>query len=167
MISSTSNWVLGEILEGDFFIDCTGFRSLLLNGALGVEHVDLSKYLFVDRALVTKVPYLEESSDIHSMTLSSAHSAGWIWDIGLSNRRGIGLVYSSAHMSEDVAAQTMGAYLRTPSDECELRSIKFESRRLKTFWKNNAVAVGLSGGFVEPLEASAIVFVELAAELVC
>ena len=153
----------GRVIEGDLFFDCTGFRSLILHQAMGVDFTDLSKNLFVDRALAMQVPYCDAQERIHSMTRSTAHDAGWIWDIGLANRRGVGLVYSSSHMEEEVAAQKIQSYLGPQCDVASAKSISFQSRRLKTFWKNNAIAVGLSSGFLEPLEASAIVFVELAA----
>jgi tryptophan halogenase len=101
---------VGEI-EGDLFVDCTGFRSLLLGGALGVPFKDCSDVLFCDAALAVQVPYAEEDSPIASHTISTAQSAGWIWDVGLPTRRGTGHVYSTAHISDDEAERELRAYL--------------------------------------------------------
>ena len=121
----------GRKIEGDLFFDCTGFRSLLLHQKMGIGYEDLSRHLFVDRALATRVPYRDDHQPIHSMTRSTAHEAGWIWDIGLSNRRGIGLVYSSSHMDEATAAETMKEYVGPQFDEVALNKISFQSRHLE------------------------------------
>lgn len=155
----------GEI-EGDLFVDCTGFRSLLLGEALGVPFKDCSDVLFCDTALAVQIPYEHEDSPIASHTISTAQSAGWIWDIGLPTRRGTGHVFSSNHISDDEAERELRAYLGPAGKGLDVRKIKIRSGHRETFWKGNCVAVGLAAGFLEPLEASAIVLIELSAKLI-
>ncbi|HZV18729.1 MAG TPA: tryptophan halogenase family protein [Sphingobium sp.] len=155
----------GEI-EGDLFIDCTGFRSLLLGGALGVPFQDCNDVLFCDTALAVQLPYESETSPVACHTISTAQTAGWIWDIGLPSRRGTGHVYSSSHISQDEAESQLRAYLGPASKDLPVRKIKFRSGRRETFWKRNCVAIGLAAGFLEPLESSAIVLVELSAKMI-
>jgi len=155
----------GEI-AGDLFVDCTGFRSLLLGEALGVPFKDCGDTLFCDTALAVQVPYENEDSPIASHTISTAQSAGWIWDIGLPTRRGTGHVFSSRHISDDEAERELRAYLGPAGQDLPVRKIKIRSGHRETFWKRNCVAVGLAAGFLEPLEASAIVLIELSAKLI-
>lgn len=155
----------GEI-EGDLFIDCTGFRALLLGDALGVPFKDCNDVLFCDTALAVQVPYESESSPIASNTVSTAQSSGWIWDIGLPSRRGTGHVYSSSHISDDEAERELRTYLDGVGADLPVRKISIRSGHRETFWKGNCVAVGLAAGFLEPLEASAIVLIELSAKLI-
>ncbi|AXA93292.1 tryptophan halogenase family protein [Massilia sp. YMA4] len=150
-------------LAGDLFIDCTGMQSLLLGQHYGIGLVDQRHVLFNDSALAVQVPYLNEDSPIASQTTSTAQRAGWIWDIGLPTRRGIGHVYSSAHTSDDGAAADLCAYLGTDATP---RKLTFQPGYRRTFWHRNCVAIGLSAGFIEPLEASALALVELSAALV-
>lgn len=153
-------------IEGDLFVDCTGFRSLLLGETLGVGFVDCGDVLFCDRALAIQVPYDQPDAPIASQTISTAQSAGWIWDIGLPSRRGVGHVYSSRHTSAEEAERELRAYLGGAGADLDVRQITIRSGHRETFWKNNCVAVGLAAGFLEPLEASAIVLIELSAKFV-
>ncbi len=153
-------------LRGDLFIDASGFRSLLLGEALGVPFVDCSDVLFIDRALAMPVPHADERSDIVPYTVSTAQKHGWIWDIGLQNRRGVGYVYSSKHTSADAALVELRTYVGDRQRDLQPREIKIVSGHRQTFWKGNCVAVGLAGGFLEPLEASALVLIELSAEMI-
>ncbi|WCM25129.1 tryptophan 7-halogenase [Sphingomonas sp. QA11] len=155
----------GEI-EGDLFVDCTGFKSLLLGETLGVPFKECGDVLFCDTALAVQVPYEDESSPIASHTISTAQSAGWIWDIGLPTRRGTGHVFSSRHISDEQAERELRAYIGPAADGLSVRKISIRSGHRETFWKRNCVAVGLAAGFLEPLEASAIVLVELSAKLI-
>lgn len=155
----------GEV-QGDLFVDCTGFRALLLGDALGVPFRDCGDVLFCDTALAIQVPYETETSPIASHTISTAQSAGWIWDIGLPTRRGTGHVYSSRHISDDDAERELRAYIGPAGRDLPARKIPIRSGHRETFWKRNCVAVGLSAGFLEPLEASAIVLIELSAKLI-
>ncbi len=164
-IDSIATDQAGDI-PGDLFIDCTGFRSLLLGDALGVPFEDCSDILFCDTALAVQVPYDSEDVPMASQTLSTAQSAGWIWDIGLPSRRGTGYVYSSRHISDADAEAEYRHYLGPQHDHLPMRKIPIRSGHRQTFWKNNCVAVGLAAGFLEPLEASAIVLIELSAKLI-
>ena len=157
---------LNKEVEGDLFVDCTGFSSLLLAQHYKVPFVDRSDVLFIDSALAVQVPYEHEDSPIASHTLSTGQEAGWIWDIGLTNRRGVGYVYSSAHTTEQQAQLTLKNYVGPAINHLSVRKIPIKSGHRKVFWKNNCVAVGLSAGFLEPLEASALVLVELSAEMI-
>jgi len=155
----------GEI-AGDLFVDCTGFRSLLLGEAMNVPFRDCSDILFCDRAMAVQVPYEHEDSPVRSHTVSTAQTAGWIWDIGLPTRRGTGHVYSSRHISDDEAERELRAYLGPAADDLAVRKIVIRSGHREQFWVRNCVAVGMSAGFLEPLESSAIVLVELSAKLI-
>lgn len=155
----------GEI-EGDLFIDCTGFRALLIGDALGVEFKNCNDVLFCDTALAMQVPYESEISPIASHTISTAQSAGWIWDIGLPTRRGVGHVYSSQHISDTQAEEELRKYIGPASDNLSARKINIRSGHREIFWKGNCIAVGMAAGFLEPLEASAIVLIELSAKLI-
>ena len=153
-------------LSGDLFVDCTGFSSLLLGKHFGVAFNDCSDVLFIDQALAIQVPYPDDQSPIVSHTVSTGQTGGWIWDIGLQNQRGIGHVYSSQHVRDDTALQELGAYIGDGFDESLVRKIPIRSGHRDIAWKNNCVAVGLSAGFLEPLEASALVLVELSASMI-
>lgn len=153
-------------IEGDLFVDCTGFRSLLLGEALGVPFKDCSDVLFCDAALAIQVPYESETSPIVPHTVSTAQSAGWIWDVGLPTRRGVGHVYSTRYISDDEAERELRAYLGGAGADLAVRKIPIRSGHREIFWKRNCVAVGLAAGFLEPLEASAIVLIELSAKLI-
>ncbi|WP_010215348.1 tryptophan halogenase family protein [Sphingomonas sp. PAMC 26621] len=141
---------------GDLFLDCSGHAALLVGE---VPFIDRGDVLFNDRALAVQVPVAPDSP-IAAQTDATAHAAGWIWDIGLPTRRGVGCVYSSAHMSDDEALAALTAYVGTP-ELVEPRRLRFRSGHRAQFWTGNCLAIGLSAGFLEPLEASAIVTVEL------
>lgn len=151
-------------VAGDLFVDCTGMASLLLGGHYGVPLVSQRHVLFNDRALAIQVPYPHPDTPIASQTTSTAQAAGWIWDIGLPTRRGVGHVYSSAHCSDDEAKAALRAYLRATGIEGDIpapRKLAFDPGYRARFWERNCVAIGLSAGFIEPLEASALALVEL------
>jgi len=152
-------------IGGDLFLDCTGHAALLIGEQFGVPFIDRSDVLFNDRALAVQVP-VAPGSAIASTTNATAHDAGWIWDIGLPTRRGVGCVYASAFTSDEAAAETLSAYLRSAMPEADtsqlsFRRLSFRSGHRERFWERNCLAVGLSAGFLEPLEASAIVLIEL------
>ncbi|MGK2925499.1 MAG: tryptophan 7-halogenase, partial [Lysobacterales bacterium] len=157
------------LLEGDLFIDCTGFSALLLQQHFAVPYVDVGDTLFCDTALATQLPYATADAPIASHTLSTAQDAGWIWDIGLPGRRGVGYVYSSTHTTDERAEQALLAYLRRAGGgaaEPALRRIALNPGYRERFWCRNCVAVGLSAGFIEPLEASALALIELSAKMI-
>lgn len=155
----------GEI-EGDLFVDCSGFSSLLLGKAMGVPFKECGDILFCDTALAVQVPYETEDAPIACHTISTARSAGWIWDVGLPTRRGTGHVYSSAHISDEEAERELRAYLGPVAKDLTVRKIPIRSGHRETFWKRNCVAVGLAAGFLEPLESSSIVLTELSAKMI-
>lgn len=150
-------------IEGDLFIDCSGHAALLIGGALGVEWIDRSDMLFNDRAIAAQVP-VPSGSAIASQTIATAHQAGWIWDIGLPTRRGIGCVYASRFLGDDAAEAVLRDYIARvlpDAPEVPVRKLSFPTGHRERFWQGNCLAVGLAAGFIEPLEASAIVLTEL------
>ncbi len=150
-------------IAGDLFIDCTGHAALLISDHYRVGSVDRSDVLFNDRALAAQLP-VEPGSPIASQTNATAHAAGWIWDIGLPARRGIGCVYASAFASDDEVEATLTGYIRRTAPGSAMptfRRLSFRSAHRERFWQGNCLAIGLSAGFLEPLEASAIVLIEL------
>ncbi len=152
-------------IDGDLFIDCTGFSALLLGKTLGVGFRECGDILFCDTALAVQVPYDSPDAPLASQTISTAHEAGWTWDICLPTRRGIGYAYSSRHTSEEAARETLLRYIGPQHKDLPVRKIPIHAGHRETFWKHNCVAVGLASGFLEPLESSAIVLVELSAKL--
>lgn len=154
------------ILAADFFIDCTGFSSLLLGQTLGVPFIDKSDILFNDTALAMQVPYAQDNDPIACHTLSTAQTAGWVWDIGLQHRRGVGYVFSSQYQSLEDAEKTLRDYVGPIGDKLGVRKIEFRTGHRASFWEHNCVAIGLSSGFLEPLEASALMLVETAANFI-
>jgi len=162
-VTTTSNLNV----EGDIFVDCSGFSALLIEKTLKVPMVDASSILFSDSALVHQVPYKDESQPIACHTLSTAQEAGWIWDIGLQNRRGTGYVYSSRFQSDEDACAIFTRYLKSINPEIALpetfRKISYKTGYREKFWDRNCVAIGLSSGFLEPLEASSLMLIEQSA----
>lgn len=154
-------------IDGDLFVDCTGMRAVLIGQHYGVELESLKHVLFNDRAIALQVPYADPQSPIACQTISTAQSSGWIWDIGLQTRRGVGYVYSSTHTTDEAAAQELRRHvLATGGREQDVHQgpkIRFQPGFRRTSWQRNCVAIGLASGFVEPLEASSLVLVELAA----
>lgn len=157
----------GDLIEGDLFIDCTGFSAYLIGDVLGVPYVDRSDTLFVDRALAIQVPYDRSDHPIASGTIATAKKDGWIWDIGLQSRRGIGYVYSSSHASDDEAEHVLRGYVGSQADDLTVNPFRFKVGHREKLWHKNCIAVGFSGYFVEPLEATALFLVETAAILLC
>lgn len=149
---STLHLADGRELAGDLFIDCTGFRGLLIGDALGVPNQDWSHWLPADRAIA--VPSRNVSPPV-PYTRAIARPAGWQWRIPLQHRTGNGHVYCSQFM-EDAAAERLllenleGPVLADP------RQLRFKAGRRDEFWSRNVVAIGLSGGFMEPLESTSI-----------
>ena len=150
-------------LEADLFIDCTGFRAQLIGTALRVPYKSCRSVLFCDTALVMQVPYERPDAPVASYTISTAHEAGWMWDIGLDTRRGVGYVYSSDHTDDARAEQILRTYVGRASEGLSARKIAFNAGYRETHWVKNCVAIGLSSGFFEPLEATGIMFTEIAA----
>ena len=151
-------------LRADLYIDCSGFRAELIGGALQSPLKSVRNILFTDRAIACKVPYDQPDAPIESYTVATAHDAGWTWDIGLNGTRGIGYVYSSAHTTDEKAEAVLHRYVGkagiTP------RLIPFEPGYREKQWVKNCVAVGLAGGFLEPLESTGVVLIEVAVSMI-
>jgi len=142
----------GEAIEGELFIDCSGFRGLLIGQALGVGYDDWSRWLPCDRALA--VP-CENGPKLRPFTQSIAHSAGWQWRIPLQHRTGNGHVFCSEFISEDEAADVLLSNLEG-KPLADPRLIKFTTGMRERAWEKNVVTLGLSSGFLEPLESTSI-----------
>lgn len=155
----------GEAIAGDFFVDCSGFRALLIGETLGARFAGCDATLFNDRALAIQVPHGAADAPIRPYTLATAHDAGWTWDIGLSGRRGIGYVYSSRHCDDEAAERTLRAYVGKAGDQLSVRQLRFATGYRATQWIGNCAAVGLSAGFFEPLESTGIMLIEVAARM--
>lgn len=154
------------VLDADLFIDCTGFHAELIGRALGEPVKSVRAHLFTDRAITAKVPYGGARATLPSFTGATAHEAGWIWDIGLAEARGVGCVYSSDHMDEARAAEILHGYLEVEPGSVATRTLAFEPGYRARQWIGNCVAIGLAGGFVEPLEATGIVMIETAVAMI-
>jgi tryptophan halogenase len=142
----------GDVHAADLFVDCSGFRALLIEQTLQTGYVDWSHWLPCNRAIA--VP-CESVSPITPYTRATAHSAGWQWRIALQNRIGNGHVYCSQFISDDEASSVLMARL-DGKPLAEPRPLKFVTGRRKQFWNKNVVAIGLSSGFIEPLESTTI-----------
>jgi tryptophan 7-halogenase len=148
----------GTEIAGDVFIDCTGFRGLLIEETLKSGYDDWTHWLPCNRALA--VPS-ERSKDFTPYTRSTAHGAGWQWRIPLQHRTGNGIVYSSEHLSDDEAASRLLAGLDGEA-LADPRPIKFVTGKRREMWKANVIAVGLASGFMEPLESTSIHMIQSA-----
>lgn len=146
----------GDLIEGDLFIDCSGFRGLLIGEAVGSEYVDWSKWLPCNRALA--VP-CESAEKLLPYTRASAREAGWQWRIPLQHRIGNGYVYCSDYIDDDRAAETLLANL-DGKPLADPRPIRFTTGHRREFWKKNVVSLGLSCGFLEPLESTSLHLVQ-------
>jgi tryptophan halogenase len=154
----------GEVLAFDFYVDCSGFASVLTQRALKVPFVDKSHQILTDTALVQQMP-TDPADEIPPYTLAVAHEAGWIWDIPVTDRRGTGFVYASAHMSESRALECYARHLGVSPDALSPRRIGMKMGYRQHFWFQNCVALGLAQGFVEPLEATSILVTDFSANL--
>ncbi|HWU49146.1 MAG TPA: tryptophan halogenase family protein, partial [Asticcacaulis sp.] len=150
-------------LQADLYIDCTGFNAQLIGKALGEPFKSCRSQIFANRAVALQAPYEQPGQAIASQTISTAQEAGWTWDIGLTERRGVGYVYSTDHSTDERAEQVLMDYVGRSGRACDVRFLNFEAGCRHAQWKNNCVAIGLSAGFIEPLEATGIGFAEIAA----
>jgi len=147
-------------IEGDLFIDCTGFRGLLINEALKEPFISFSDSLLCDRAVAMQVPSDARAEGINPYTTATALSAGWVWNIPLFHRIGTGYVYSSAFLSPESAELELREHLGPRSEQCSASHIRMRVGRNRNSWVKNCVAIGLSSGFVEPLESTGIFFIQ-------
>ncbi|WP_372622344.1 tryptophan halogenase family protein [Alteromonas stellipolaris] len=167
----------GDTIKGDLFIDCSGQQGLLIDKHYHVPWHSVSSVLLNNRAVAAQVPYgssdIEGSADsIASTTIATAQTCGWTWDIGLQHRRGVGLVYASEYASEEDAESILREHLakqlpKTEIENLNYRHLQFDPGYRKQFWVNNCIGMGMSSGFIEPLEASAIAMVELGIRMLC
>ncbi|MBA4178043.1 MAG: tryptophan halogenase [Leptothrix sp. (in: Bacteria)] len=142
----------GTVIEGDLFIDCTGFRALLIGETLKVPYEDWSQWLHCDSALAVQTASVREAIPY---TRSIAHEWGWQWRIPLQHRVGNGVVYSRRHTSDEVARQTLLAHIEG-EPLTQPRVIRFSPGQRRQTWSHNCVAIGLASGFLEPLESTSI-----------
>jgi tryptophan halogenase len=149
----------GQDVSGDFFIDCTGFKALLIGQTLGVNFVDWKRWLPMDRAIAVQTG---SAGPLLPYTKSIAHEAGWQWRIPLQHRVGNGHVYSSDYMGDDKAHEILMQNLDS-EPVIDPRVIRFRTGRLERIWEKNCIAIGLSGGFLEPLESTSIHLIQIIA----
>jgi tryptophan halogenase len=160
-------------VEGDLFIDCSGFSGYLINKHFGAEFRSFGDTLLNDRAVALRVPYKRADVPINPFTMATASSNGWIWDIPLSDqsvansgqkwsddsahgRRGVGYVYSSQFIGDDAAERELRGYVGAEAEGINARFLKMRIGHNRNFWIKNCVAIGLAGGFIEPLESTGI-----------
>ena len=146
-----------EPVTADIFVDCTGFAGLLIQKALGTPYVSFAENLFNDAAVAMPTPV---GDDIPSQTISTALKNGWRWKIPLTNRFGNGYVYSSAFCSADEAERELRESLGMLDSDTPARHLKMKIGRVTKHWNRNCLAVGLAQGFIEPLEATALLFIQ-------
>ncbi len=152
-------------LEADLFVDCTGFAARMIGGALGSPFKPIDDVLFQDSALAIQTPYAEPGGPLLSSTVSTAHDAGWTWDISLENRRGVGYVFSSRYTDDEAAEQVLRDYIGPMAKDLSARKLTFKLGYREQSWIKNCVAIGLSGGFLEPLESTGIVMIGAACDM--
>lgn len=149
----------GRTLRADLFVDCSGFRGLLINKALREPFVDMSDHLLCDSAVASAVPNDDEANGVEPYTSAIAMNAGWTWKIPMLGRFGTGYVYSSKFASETEAARDFCDLWSLDPDKTNLNKIRFRVGRNRRAWVKNCVSIGLSSCFVEPLESSGIYFI--------
>ena len=150
----------GKQVRADLFIDCTGFRSLLLGDVMGVEFESCEDFIPNNRAWATKIPYTDPSKQILNYTMCSAVENGWIWEIPLWSRLGCGYVYSDRFISDEEALlqfhENLIAKGYNNPDKLEYKNIKMRNGKHKKLWHKNVLAIGLAAGFIEPLESNGL-----------
>lgn len=151
----------GETIAADFFVDCTGFASLLIGKALGTPWVSFADNLFNDAAVAMPTPI---GATLPPETVATALDAGWAWKIPLTSRYGNGYVYSSSFIGADEAERELRAHLGLLDSDVEARHLKMRIGRVTQHWNRNCLAIGLAQGFIEPLEATALLFIQRTAQ---
>tara|TARA_S200000501_G_scaffold309464_1_gene299369 strand:+ start:31 stop:1803 length:1773 start_codon:yes stop_codon:yes gene_type:complete len=150
-----------EKVTADLYIDCTGFKSLLLEGALGVKFNSIENIIPNNKAWATHIPYTDKNKQLEPFTNCTALSNGWTWNIPLWSRIGAGYVYSDKYISDDEALEEFKDYIRTRYDNVPIEDLEFKPITMRNgihekTWEKNVVAIGLSSGFVEPLESTGL-----------
>lgn len=149
----------GRRIEGDLFVDCSGFRSVLLGQELDEEWEDWTNWLPCDRAAA--MPCTHATEDLRPYTTATAMPAGWRWQIPLQHRMGNGYVFSSAHIAEDEACEAIIAAAEG-DPLADPRILRFRPGRRRRSWSRNVIGVGLASGFLEPLESTSIYLAQMA-----
>ena len=153
----------GLRLDADVYIDCTGFRALLIEKELGVGWVDCSQWLLNDRAVTMAVPYDEHyPGHIRPYTTATALSSGWVWEIPLQNKRSLGYVHSSDFIDEAAAIEELRAFEGPHARDLDTRAVHFKVGHREKAWAGNCIAIGLAGNFIEPLESTGLYLSDLA-----
>ena len=152
----------GSLIEADLFVDCSGFRSVIAQEALGARFLPFASNLFNDSAVVMPTPADPAGTNCH--TKATALSSGWAWDIPLTNRTGNGYVYASRYIDDDAAETELRRHLGLLDSDVTARRLKMRVGRVEHSWTANCLAVGLSQGFLEPLEATALHIVQATVE---
>ena len=162
---STLHREKGDPLEADLFIDCTGFRSMILGQKLETPFDSYSDYLFNNMACALRFPYDDPSGEMISYTNCTALSSGWVWEVPLFTRKGSGYVYCDRYLSSDAAETEFRSFLgEARVADIEARHIPIRVGKHREVWKRNCVAIGLSAGFLEPLESTGLFAGQLQAE---
>jgi tryptophan 6-halogenase len=150
-------------LTADLYIDCSGFRALLLGGALKEPFESVNRYLLADRAIAARVPYVDADREMKTSTNCTALSAGWVWNVPLWNRLGTGYVYSSAFLSKSEAELEYRTYLGLDRvKDLTFNHIEMRTGRHERAWVGNCLAIGISYGFLEPLESTGLSLTQVA-----
>lgn len=155
----------GRHIHGDLFIDCSGFKSILLEQTLNVPFISFHDTLLNDRAVATVIPYIDKDKEMENYTSCTAIEAGWVWNIPLWHRIGTGYVYSSKYATEEQAEEHFRRHLKSNrmifpdaerAEAAEFRHIKIRHGVHKRAWEKNVVGIGLANGFIEPLESTGL-----------
>lgn len=153
------------LIKGDFYLDCTGFRGLLIKQALNSSTASYQDKLFCNAAIALPVEHSDDTKALNA-TISRAESMGWMWNIPLQNRLGVGLVYSQNHVEDDRVLETIKTRFDLSDEQVNTaRKLSWEPQRLQQHWIKNCVAIGLSQGFLEPLEAAMLNITQRSIEL--
>ena len=159
----TLEWIQdknGRRFYADLFVDCTGFKSLLINDYMKTGWEDFNEMLPNDRAWTVRLPYTNKREQMKTYTNCTALDNGWVWNVPLQNRIGTGYNYSSKFISDADALEEFKKHLGYPEETlCDYRNIKFKTGLSKKPWNKNVLAIGLSGGFIEPLESNGLLSV--------
>ncbi|MFI2668048.1 tryptophan halogenase family protein [Streptomyces albidoflavus] len=152
----------GQALDADLFVDCSGFRGLLINQALEEPFIDMSDHLLCDSAVATAVPHDDEANGVEPYTSAIAMSSGWAWKIPMLGRFGSGYVYSSKFTSPEEATREFCEMWGLDEESTTFNHIRFRVGRNRRAWVKNVVSIGLSSCFLEPLESTGIYFTSAA-----
>ena len=149
----------GRVVTGDLFVDCSGFRGLLINQAMGEPFIDMSDHLMCDSAVATAVPHDDAEHGVEPYTSAIAMRSGWTWRIPMLGRFGSGYVYSSRFIGKDEATAEFCQLWGLDPDATQFNHVRFRVGRNRRAWVNNCVGIGLSSCFLEPLESTGIYFI--------